>query len=98
MTPLLTVESITKQFADTPVVKGVSFTVYPGEIFALLGPSGCGKTTTLRIIAGFEAAEHRHNLHGSTHTCQQRHSCTARIPRHRFRVSGLRSFSTQKCA
>ncbi len=57
MKPLLTVESITKHFADTPVVKNVSFTVYPGEIFALLGPSGCGKTTTLRIIAGFEKAD-----------------------------------------
>ena len=57
MTPLLTVESITKQFAATPVVKDVSFTVYPGEIFALLGPSGCGKTTTLRIVAGFETAD-----------------------------------------
>ena len=57
MTPLLTVDSITKQFADTPVVKDVSFTVYPGEIFALLGPSGCGKTTTLRIVAGFETAD-----------------------------------------
>ena len=57
MTPLLTVESITKQFEATPVVQDVSFTVYPGEIFALLGPSGCGKTTTLRIIAGFETAD-----------------------------------------
>lgn len=57
MTPLLTVKSITKQFAATPVVKDVSFTVYPGEIFALLGPSGCGKTTTLRLIAGFEQAD-----------------------------------------
>lgn len=57
MTPLLTVESITKRFGATPVVQDVSFTVYPGEIFALLGPSGCGKTTTLRIIAGFERAD-----------------------------------------
>ena len=57
MTPLLTVESITKQFDATPVVKEVSFTVHPGEIFALLGPSGCGKTTTLRLIAGFEIAD-----------------------------------------
>lgn len=57
MTPLLTVKSITKQFAATPVVQDVSFSVYPGEIFALLGPSGCGKTTTLRIIAGFEIAD-----------------------------------------
>ena len=57
MIPLLIVESITKRFTATPVVRDVSFTVYPGEIFALLGPSGCGKTTTLRIIAGFERAD-----------------------------------------
>ncbi len=57
MTPLLTVELITKEFAGTPVVKDVSFEVYPGEIFALLGSSGCGKTTTLRLLAGFEKAD-----------------------------------------
>ena len=57
MTPLLTVKSITKQFAATPIVQDVSFEVYPGEIFALLGASGCGKTTTLRLIAGFEKAD-----------------------------------------
>ena len=57
MKPLLTVKSITKQFAATPIVKDVNFEVDPGEIFALLGASGCGKTTTLRLIAGFEKAD-----------------------------------------
>ena len=58
-TPLLTVSSLTKGFGGNqlPTIKNVSFSVYPGEIFALLGPSGCGKTTTLRIIAGFERAD-----------------------------------------
>lgn len=57
MKPLLIVDSISKQFQTTPVVKNVSFEVYSGEIFALLGASGCGKTTTLRLIAGFEKAD-----------------------------------------
>ena len=35
----------------------VSFSVEPGEFFALLGPSGCGKTTTLRLVAGLEEPE-----------------------------------------
>ena len=58
-TQLLTVNAITKGFVanQPPIVKSISFSVYPGEIFALLGPSGCGKTTTLRLIAGFEKAD-----------------------------------------
>lgn len=49
----VTLNQLTKQFDDTPVVKGISLTVEDGEFFSLLGPSGCGKTTILRMIAGF---------------------------------------------
>lgn len=35
----------------TLALNGLSFEVYPGEIYALIGPNGSGKTTTLRIIA-----------------------------------------------
>jgi multiple sugar transport system ATP-binding protein len=37
-------------------VKALTMAVGSGETVALLGSSGCGKTSTLRMIAGFEAA------------------------------------------
>lgn len=37
-------------------VKGVSFSVEPGEIFGILGPNGAGKTTTLEILESLTSA------------------------------------------
>jgi ABC-type Fe3+/spermidine/putrescine transport system ATPase subunit len=53
---LLEVNSVSKAYAGTPVLRDVSFQVDEGEIVCLLGPSGCGKTTLLRIVAGLETA------------------------------------------
>ena len=33
-------------------VRGVSLSLYPGEVLAFLGPNGAGKTTTIKMIAG----------------------------------------------
>jgi ABC-type Fe3+/spermidine/putrescine transport system ATPase subunit len=52
--PLLSLQSVSRNFGATRAVADVSLEVERGEFFGLLGPSGCGKTTTLRMIAGLE--------------------------------------------
>ncbi|MFL5614647.1 MAG: ABC transporter ATP-binding protein [Gemmatimonadaceae bacterium] len=53
---MLAIDNLTRRFADAdrPAVDGISFSVHPGEVLALVGASGSGKTTTLRMIAGYE--------------------------------------------
>lgn len=46
------VSSLKKKYGDNIVLKGISFEVVEGEIFALLGTNGAGKTTTLECIEG----------------------------------------------
>jgi ABC-2 type transport system ATP-binding protein len=47
------VDGLAKSYGSVPALRGISFTVGAGEIFALLGPNGAGKTTTLEILEGF---------------------------------------------
>jgi ABC-2 type transport system ATP-binding protein len=45
------VQNLKRAFGEIQAVRGVSFTVAPGEIFSLLGPNGAGKTTTISMLA-----------------------------------------------
>jgi ABC-2 type transport system ATP-binding protein len=51
--PALEVRDLRKRYRDVEAVRGISFTVEAGRVFALLGPNGAGKTTTVEICEGF---------------------------------------------
>jgi ABC-2 type transport system ATP-binding protein len=53
----IVVDGLRKRYGGHEAVRGVSFTVGQGEVFALLGPNGAGKTTTVEILEGFRAAD-----------------------------------------
>jgi ABC-2 type transport system ATP-binding protein len=50
--PAIVVDGLIKDYRTFRAVDGVSFCVWPGEIYALLGPNGAGKTTTTEILEG----------------------------------------------
>jgi ABC-2 type transport system ATP-binding protein len=48
--PAIEVDDLVKSFGDVEAVRGVSFTVPPGEVFGFLGPNGAGKSTTINVL------------------------------------------------
>lgn len=53
----LSVRDLKRSIGDVPLLDGVSFTVFSGEVIAMVGPSGAGKTTLLTAIAGIAPAD-----------------------------------------
>jgi ABC-2 type transport system ATP-binding protein len=48
----ISVTGLTKRYADTLAVDGVSFAVQRGQTLGLLGGNGAGKTTTIAMLLG----------------------------------------------
>ncbi len=56
--PILVTKGLRKSFdsegAPVRALRGVDFTMQPGEFVSVMGPSGCGKSTLLNLVAGLD--------------------------------------------
>ncbi|MCC6458865.1 MAG: ABC transporter ATP-binding protein [Saprospiraceae bacterium] len=50
--PLLQVSNLFLRYGKFEALKGIHFTVHPGEIVGYLGPNGAGKSSTVKVLTG----------------------------------------------
>ena len=81
--PPIAVDQLVKIYNTVPAVDGISFTLAPGSITALLGGNGAGKTTTIAIIMGL-----------LTPTSGRVTVLGAQMPRQRYRVLARMNFES----
>ena len=55
---LISVQELSRSYAQQKAIENVSFNVHRGEILGFLGPNGAGKSTTMQIICGVITTHH----------------------------------------
>ena len=53
----LSVQDVNRKIGSVTLLENMNFTIFGGELIALIGPSGCGKTTLLNAINGVAPAD-----------------------------------------